>query len=121
MNTALTPSNTYPEQTREETKKPQPSTLDHITHDIVNHLSIICLCCCELRNSIVEKLEPDQLKDFARIEGAVQDAAEKIQQLRAILRDYEITGKDEKSESPVLVSKTEIGFYTDFSRFISPR
>ena len=117
MNMALTRVDSYREQTRTETKKPQLSNLDHITHDIVNQLSIICLCCCELRNSIVEKLEADQLRDFARIEGAVQDAAEKIQQLRAVVRNYGLTGNDERSKSPALGPKTE-----DYlSRFISRR
>ena len=75
------------QQTRMKTNQIQPSAIDHITHEIVNQLSIICLCCCELRTSVGEKLEPDQLKDFQRIEGAVQDAAKKIQQLKALAQD----------------------------------
>lgn len=64
----------------------EPSVVDRITHDIVNQLSIINLCCCELRNSVAEKLESDQLKEFKRIEIAVQNAANMIQQLKAIVR-----------------------------------
>ena len=68
------------------TNSSEPSVIDHITHDIVNQLSVISLCCCELRNSVAEKLESDQLKEFKRIEIAVQDAADMIQQLKAIIK-----------------------------------
>jgi hypothetical protein len=82
---ALTRVEQFREETRKETKI-QPSVIDHITHDIVNQLSIISLCCCELRNSVAEKPESDQLNEFEKIEVAVQAAAEMIQQLKAIIR-----------------------------------
>jgi hypothetical protein len=69
MNMTLTPARNSREETRKETNKIQPSVVDHITHDIVNQLSVISLCCCELRNSVAEKLESDQLKEFKRIES----------------------------------------------------
>ena len=69
MNMILTPAKNCREETRKETKI-QPSVIDHITHDIVNQLCVISLCCCELRNSVGEKLESDQLKEFKRIEIA---------------------------------------------------
>jgi hypothetical protein len=60
-------------------KRREPSVIDRITHDIVNQLSIISLCCCELRNSVAEEPESDQLVEFNRI-------ANMIQQLKAIIR-----------------------------------
>ena len=64
----------------------EPSVIDRITHDIVNQLSVISLCCCQLRGSFAEELESDQLLEFERIETAVQAAANMIQQLKAIIR-----------------------------------
>ena len=64
----------------------EPSVIDRVTHDIVNQLSVISLCICELRSSFAEELESDQLLEFNRIETAVQAAAEMIQQLKAIIR-----------------------------------
>jgi len=68
-------------------KQSTPSTLDRLTHDIVNRLTVINLCSSELRYSIAEKLEPDQLKEFKRLEDAVSEAAEIIHQLRATLQN----------------------------------
>jgi hypothetical protein len=65
-----------------------PSTLDCLTHDIVNRLTVINLCSSELRHSIAEKLEPDQLIEFKRLEDAVSDAASIIRQLRATLQNH---------------------------------
>ena len=64
----------------------EPSAIDRMTHDIVNQLSVISLCCCELRSSFSEDLESDQLLEFERIETAIQAAANMIQQLKAIIR-----------------------------------
>jgi hypothetical protein len=55
MNMTLTPAERFREETRKETKI-QPSLIDHITHDIVNQLSVISLCCCELRNSVEARI-----------------------------------------------------------------
>ena len=79
-------ANTRREEARTGTNKIQPSAIDRITHDIVNQLSVITLCCCELRSSFEEGLESDQLLEFKRIETAVQAAANMIQQLKAIIR-----------------------------------
>ena len=99
MNMMLTPATNCREETRKETNKIQPSVIDHITHDIVNQLSVISLCCCELRNSVAEKLESDQLKDFKRIEIAVQNAADMIQQLKAVVQDHGRTRTEISLES----------------------
>ena len=64
----------------------EPSAIDRMTHDIVNQLSVISLCCCELRSSFAEELESDQLLEFERIETAIQAVANMIQQLKAIIR-----------------------------------
>jgi len=72
----------FSEKTLKETSKIQSSVIDRITHDIVNQLCVICLGCCELRNSLGTKLDSDQLNEFKRIEGAVQDAAKKFKSLR---------------------------------------
>ena len=64
----------------------EPSVIDRMTHDIVNQLSVISLCCCELRSSFSEDLESDQLLEFERIETAIRAVANMIQQLKAIIR-----------------------------------
>lgn len=75
-------------------KKSSPSTIERATHDIVNQLSIICLCCCELRHSLAEKLLANQLDELGKIEGAVQEAAQMIEKLKANLQDYEHAEKN---------------------------
>jgi hypothetical protein len=65
-----------------------PSTLEHLTHDLVNRLTVINLCSSELRHSIAEKLEPDQLREFKRLEDAVLEAADIVHKLRATLQNH---------------------------------
>ena len=89
MNMVLPPVIKGEEEKRKNIKQIPPSSIDRMAHDIVNHLSVICLCCCELRNSVAEKLEAEQLKEFQRIEIAVQAAAKTIQELRAVAKDQE--------------------------------
>jgi hypothetical protein len=121
MNMMLTPATNGRAETRKETNKIQPSVIDHITHDIVNQLSVISLCCCELRNSVAEKLKSDQLKQFERIEIAVQNAADMIQQLKAVVQDHGPTRTDRNLESAL--NRTEAGdhFYAALSRFLLRR
>ncbi len=121
MNMTLTRARNSREETRKETNKIQPSVVDHITHDIVNQLSVISLCCCELRNSVADKLESDQLKEFKRIEIAVQNAADMIQQLKAVVEDHGPTRTDRSLESAL--NRTEAGdnFYAALSRFLLRR
>jgi hypothetical protein len=119
MNVTLTPATNGREETRKEIKI-QPSIIDRITHDIVNQLSVISLSCCELRNSAADKLEPDQLKEFKRIEIAVQNAADMIQQLKAVVaQDHSPTRTHISSES--VLNRTGDNFYTVLSRFLSRR
>ena len=92
----------FSEKTLRENSKMQPSVIDRITHDIVNQLCIICLGCCELRNSLGAKLDSDQLNEFKRIEGAVQDAATKIQELKAMLHAHQPTCDDNNLSEPAL-------------------
>jgi hypothetical protein len=120
MNMTLTPAERFREETRKETKI-QPSLIDHITHDIVNQLSVISLCCCELRNSVAEKLESDQLKDFTRIEIAVQNAADMIQQLKAVVQDHGRTRTDIRLESALNRAEAGDNFHTVSSRFLLRR
>lgn len=101
--------------------KIQPSVIDHITHDIINQLSVISLCCCELRNSVGEKLESDQLKEFKRIENAVQNAAVMIQQLKAVVQDHGPTRTDRTLESALNRAETGDNFYVVLSRFLLRR
>ena len=101
--------------------KIEPSAIDHITHDIVNHLSIICLCCCELRNSLIGKLESDQLNEFKQIDRAVQDAATKIHQLKALLQAHLPTGEDSFQEPALSRAKRDDSFQKVPARFISHR
>jgi hypothetical protein len=88
MNIPQTVAERLSGETRKENGKFQSSVIDRITHDIVNHLCIICLGCCELRNSLGAKLDSDQLNEFKRIEDAVQDAATKVQHLKAMLHAH---------------------------------
>jgi hypothetical protein len=90
-------------------------------HDIVNQLSVISLCCCELRNTVAEKLESDQLKDFKRIEIAVQNAADMIQQLKAVVQDHGRTRTDISLESALNRAEAGDNFHTVSSRFLLRR
>jgi len=58
-----------------------------MTHDIINQLTVIYLGWCELRSSIAEKLESSQLADMKRLELAVLEVAQRVQQLRSGLQD----------------------------------
>lgn len=120
MNMTLTRAEQFREETRKETKI-QPSVIDHITHDIMNQLSVISLCCCELWNSVGEKLESGQLKEFKRIENAVQNAADMIQQLKAVVQDHGSTGADRSLESALNRAEAGDNFYAALSRFLLRR
>lgn len=121
MNLTLTPAQNCREDTRKETKI-QPSIIDRITHDIVNQLSVISLSCCELRNSAADTLESGQLSEFKRIEIAVQNAADMIQQLKAVVaQDHGRTPTDISSESALHRTEAGNNFYTVLSRFLSRR
>src|SRR5262245_28891121 len=90
------------EKTLKETSKIQSSVIDRITHEIVNQLCVICLGCCEVRNSLGAKLDSDQLNEFKRIEGAVQDAATKLQELKAMLHAHLPTCDGNNLSEPTL-------------------
>ena len=120
MNMRLTPAKNCREETLKEPKI-QPSVIDHITHDIVNQLSVISLCCCELRNAAGENLESDQLKEFKRIENAVQNAADMIQQLKAVVQDHGPTRTDRSLEAALNQAEAEDNFYVALSRFLLRR
>jgi hypothetical protein len=68
-----------------------------VSHDILNQLSIICLCCCELRHSLAEKLLATQLDELGRIETAVQESARLIEKLKTSLQDHELAPKNPAS------------------------
>jgi ribulose-5-phosphate 4-epimerase/fuculose-1-phosphate aldolase len=87
----------------------------------MNQLSVISLCCCELRNSVGEKLESGQLKEFKRIENAVQNAADMIQQLKAVVQDHGPTGADRSLESALNRAEAGDNFYAVLSRFLLRR
>jgi hypothetical protein len=107
---------------RKENSKIQPSVIDHIAHDIVNQLCIICLGCCELRNSLGPKLDSGQLNEFKRIEGAVQEAANKLQQLKAIMHAHLPSCNDDNSSEPALNrTKRADNFRMVLARSISHR
>ena len=89
MNSMFPPEDGCGEENKSKTNRTAPSAIDRVTHDIVNQLSIICLCCCELRHSLAEKLLANQLDDLGKIEVAVQEAAKMIQTLKTNLQDYE--------------------------------
>ena len=92
MNMLLPLANQRLEETRIGTGKISPSPVESAIHDIINQLSVITLCCCELHNSVAEKFEADQLAEFKKIELSVQQTAAMIQRLKAILKDQGYTG-----------------------------
>jgi hypothetical protein len=58
MNSIGPPENGRRDENEEKTNQTSPSPIDRVTHDILNQLSIICLCCCELRHSVAENFSP---------------------------------------------------------------
>src|SRR5215475_7432218 len=92
----------FSEKTPKKKSNIQSSVIDRITHDIVNQLCVICLGCCELRNSLGAKLDSDQLNEFKRIEAAVRDAATKIQELKAMLHAHQPTCDNNNLSEPAL-------------------
>jgi hypothetical protein len=80
------------EETQKSIRKISPSPVESAIHDIINQLSVISLCCCELHNSVADKFEADQLAEFRKIEVSVQQTAAMIQRLKAILKDRDYTG-----------------------------
>lgn len=115
MNMPLPLANKRPEE------KMKPSAIESTIHDIINQLSVISLCCCELDNSVAEKLEADQLKEFKKIETSVQETAAMIRRLKAILKDQGYTGNARKWESASLQAKVENNFHAVPPRFVSRR
>jgi len=111
----------FSEKTLKENSKIQPSVIDHLAHDIVNHLCIIGLGCCELRNSLGAKLDSDQLNEFKRIEGAVQEAATKIQQLKAMLHVHLSMCDDNDLSEPTLNRAKRADNFQTIARSISHR
>jgi hypothetical protein len=97
MNPMFPPENRCGEENKKRTNQISFSTLDRTTHDIVNQLSIICLCCCELRHSLAEKLLPDHLNELGRIETAVQESARLIEKLKTNLQHHEPATKQPAS------------------------
>jgi hypothetical protein len=89
MNPMFPAENARGKENEKKTNHISAFAIDRVTHDIVNQLSIICLCCCELRDSLAEKLLSNQLNELGKIEAAVQAAAKMIEELKAILQDHE--------------------------------
>jgi hypothetical protein len=83
------PENGRSEKNEQKTNQISVSALDRATHDIANQLSIICLCCCDLRQSLAEKLLAHQLDELGRIEVAAQEVAAMIQRLKSSLQGHE--------------------------------
>jgi len=112
----------FNEKPLKENSKIPSSVIDRITHDIVNQLCIICLGCCELRTSLGAKLESDQLIEFKRIEDAVQDAATKIQHLKAMLHtDLPTCADNDLSESALNPTKRADNVQLVLARSMSHR
>lgn len=89
MNIPLPLANNRMEETRKASNEIPASPIESAFHDIINQLSVISLCCCELHNSVAEKFEPDQLAEFKKIEVSVQQTAATIHRLKALLKDRE--------------------------------
>ena len=97
MNPMFPPENGRREENEKKTNQISVSTLDQATHDIANQLSIIYLCCCELRDSLAEELLTHQLNELGRIEVAVKEVARMIEKLKIGLRDHEPAPKSPAS------------------------
>ncbi len=121
MNIPLLLASNRHEEIQKGANNLEPSAIDSTTHDVLNQLSVICLCCCELRSSLAEKLEANQLKEFASIEVAIQSAAETIRKLQAIVRGQGHPLNNGKSQSAWHGAKAETNSHTFSSRFLSSR
>jgi hypothetical protein len=93
MNPMCLTENSCGEENKKRLTQISFSPIDKTTHDIVNQLSIICLCCCELRQSLAEKLLPDHLNQLGRIETAVKESARLIEKLKTGLQGHEPIAK----------------------------
>jgi hypothetical protein len=96
MNPLFPPENRRGEE-NEEINLSSHSAIDRATHDIANQLSIIYLCCCELRHSLAEKLLAHQLNELGMIEVAAQEVAGMIERLKSSLQGYEPAPKNPAS------------------------
>jgi hypothetical protein len=97
MNLMCPPENGRGEEKERKTNQISVSALDQTTHDIANQLSIIYLCCCELRHSLGEKLLAYQLNELGTIEVAVQEVAGMIERLKSSLQGHEPVPKNRAS------------------------
>ena len=88
MNPLFPPENRRGEE-NEEINQSSHSAIDRATHDIANQLSIIYLCCCELRHSLAEKLLAHQFNELGMIEVAAQEVAGMIERLKSSLQGHE--------------------------------
>jgi hypothetical protein len=89
MNPMFPPENGRSQENEKKTDQISVAALDRATHDIANQLSIIYLCCCELRYSLAEKLLAYQLNELGAIEVAVQEVAGMIERLKSSLQGHE--------------------------------
>jgi hypothetical protein len=97
MNPLFAPENRRGEQNEEINQSSSHSAIDRATHDIANQLSIIYLCCCELRHSLAEKLLAHQLNELGMIELAAQEVAGMIERLKSSLQGYKPAPKNPAS------------------------
>jgi hypothetical protein len=93
MNPMCLAENSCGEENKKRPNQISFSTLDRTTHDILDQLTIVYLCCCELRHSLGEKLLPDHLNELGRIETAVQESARLIEKLKTNLQDHQPAAK----------------------------
>jgi hypothetical protein len=91
MKPMFPPENGRSQENEKKTNEISVAALDRATHDIANQLSIIYLCCCELRYSLAEKLLAHQLNELGRIETAAQESARLVEKLKTSLRDHDRT------------------------------
>jgi hypothetical protein len=96
MNSMFPPENRRGEE-NEEINQSSHSAIDRATHDIANQLSIIYLCCCELRHSLAEKLLAHQLNELGMIEVAAQEVAGMIERLKSSLQGHQPVPKNPAS------------------------
>jgi hypothetical protein len=97
MNPMCSPENGRGEEKERKTNQISVSALDRTIHDIANQLSIIYLCCCELRHSLAEKLLAYQLNELGMIEVAAQESAGMIERLKSSLQGNEPVPKNAAS------------------------
>lgn len=84
------------------TKRRRTTDLNSQAHEIANQLSVINLCCFELRDSLAGELNGDQLRRLDTIAIAVAEAADVLDRFSESLKAISSFTGGEKADSTLL-------------------